>query len=475
MAILALSGPESSISKRLLEMEIGVVISVTPSDVFVSDCMGNIASGRNIKLDRVIKTDIPTLKTSLLKAYPLIDRWVSRGQSISTTLGELLEYTVALVQIIGNYQPKIAVLETGAPHHLFSYCLDVALNYCGVKIYYLYGNAYDSRCLLVEGIFKINRRVATDYTAELVFDELIADIQSDNNFVAGDSIESLSPMLHKQRAYALILFLRSKFITLVRKYVRSEASVNATKICLELPSITFPEVWRIFRSQGKYLKSLAASAREFPPEVVNSNDIVYVGHMLPEATSFPECIDYPDELDVLIDLKNRFPESSIYYREHPAIDLYAEFGHVHLQGLHKCLEFQNQLCRLGIVQIPHGIHLAEIRSSGCAFATKTGRVAVENSLLGLFTLVYGYPFYGVGLPLTLHASCFPEVGTLEDARNIATRTPHSTQDVRSYLLDRFTGSIVNPGISVKSDPSCRPLFEESLCKVIKELNGEALS
>ena len=465
-----MSRPDGSLAEALLKSDVSALICVTQGDVHLRTAAGTV-SGSAIALPGHIDIDIPAIKAELLKAYPLIDRWVGRKQSISTTLELMLEYTTALIQIIGNHPPRFAVLETGAPHHLFSYCLDAALKYLGVPAYYLYGNAFDGRCLVVNGNEKTTLVKVSDYSAQAVIDGYIDQVQRNATYVPEDSTKSLAPLLHNWRPYAVYLYLKQ---VAAKRYGRLKSAApdsHTSTISLRLPYVGLWELLGILNAHRQY-RRLMDSSGAFPASRIQAGDVVYVGHMVPEATSFPECPDYPGEIDVLIDLKNRFPDAKVFYREHPAIAIYAEFGHIHFQGLHKCPSFYQQLSRLGIEVISPGMHISKIRERGCLFATKTGRVAVENSVLGIPTLLYGFPFYGRDLPLTFHVRQLSARLAVQDIKALAAEVADPVAAVRSHLVTMFSGSIENPGIGLGSDASVRPRFEANLVRLVQRLGAE---
>lgn len=468
MRILIMSGPNCSLANALIKSGVSELVCVTDCDVSLRTDENLVTSGTAIELSVHLDIDIPAIRSQLLKAYPLIDRWVNKRQSISTTIELMLQYAVALVKIIGNYRPHYAILETGAPHHLFSYCLDTALRYLDIPIYYLYGNAFDGRCLVVNGNEKNAFVPVSDYSAEKVVDEYIRQVRSNAMYTPIDSSKSLTPTLHKSRLYAISLYLRGAIGRSLLKLKDRPKYGDGTKVSLALPNIGITDLLVILSSHKRYQKLLAASGA-FDESRIQEGDIVYVGHMVPEATSFPESPDYPGEIDVLIDLKNRFPAAKIFYREHPAIALYAEFGHIHLQGLHKCETFCRQLNQLGIIIIPPSMHISEIRQRNCLFATKTGRVAVENSVLGIPTLLYGFPFYGRDLPLAIHISEIPSNFTVQEIRISASLQADPATSVREHLVKVFSGSIDNPGIGLKTDQSVKRQFEASIIRLVNKL------
>jgi hypothetical protein len=470
MRVLIISEPSGALADALMKSGVSALVCVTQSDVHLRTAAGT-SSGSALDLPELIDIDLPEIKTQLLKAYPLIDRWVGRKQSISSTLELMLEYTTALIQIIGNHPPRFAVLETGAPHHLFTYCLDAALKYQSVPAYYLYGNAFDGRCLVVEGNEKTAFVKLTDYSAQANIDVYIEQVQRNATYVPADSSKSLAPFLHNWRPYAIYLYLKQVAAKKYDVFKSAPSDSHSSKISLRLPYVGLLELIGILNAHRQYRRLIDLNGA-FQASRIQADDIVYVGHMIPEATSFPECPDYPGEIDVLIDLKNRFPEAKIFYREHPAIALYAEFGHIHLQGLHKCPSFYRQLSRLGIDVIGPGMHLSKIRERGCLFATKTGRVAVENSMLGIPTLLYGFPFYGRNLPLAFHVNQLASKLSVQAIKTRAAKTSDSVEAVRAHLVDMFSGSIENPGIGLGSDEGVRPQFEASLVHLVQHLGAE---
>jgi hypothetical protein len=472
MRVLLISEPSGSLADALLKSGVSALVCVTQNDVHLRTAAGT-SSGSAIALPGLIDIDIPEIKAQLLKAYPLIDRWVGRKQSISSTLELMLEYTTALIQIIGNHPPRFAVLETGAPHHLFSYCLDVALKCLEIPVYYLYGNAFDGRCLVVKGNEKTACIKVSDYSARAVIDDYIDQVQRNATYIPEDSSKSLAPFLHNWRPYAVYLYLKQVAAKHYGRLKSVPSDSFSSTISLRLPYVGLIELIKILNEHRKY-RRLMDSSVVFQASRIQADDVVYVGHMLPEATSFPECPDYPGEIDILLDLKNRFPKSRIFYREHPAIAIYSEFGHIHLQGLHKNPNFYWQMHRLEIEVIPPSIHISKIRERGCIFATKTGRVAVENSVLGIPTLIYGFPFYGRQLPLTLNIADLENGMTPQRIKSQASTCKNPSQAVGSYLKVRFSGSIHNPGIGLGNSLDVRPAFEAEIIRLILSLlNSQA--
>ena len=471
MRVLIMSGPNGSLADAFLQSDVDALICVAQNNVHLRSAAGTV-SGRSIALSKHIEIDIPAIKAQLLKAYPLIDRWVDKKMSVSTVLELMLGYTTKLIRIIGNNLPDFAILETGAPHHLFSYCLDSALKYLNIPAYYLYGNAFDGRCLVVNGNEKKSLIKVSNYSAQSVVDEYIDQVRRDSDYIPADSTRSLKPILHSWRLYAIYLHIKQVAVKRLRRLKTLAPVSHELEVSLRLPRVGLWELLQILSAHRRY-RRLMDSNGEFQASRIQSGDIVYVGHMVPEATSFPECPDYPDEIDVLVDLKNRFPDAKVFYREHPAIALYAEFGHIHLQGLHKSPSFYQQLCDLGIEVIPPGMHISEIRARRCLFATKTGRVAVENSVLGIPTLLYGFPFYGRDLPLAFHVSQLSGQLTVQEIMTRAAEVPDPVTAVRSHLVAMFSGSIENPGIGLGSDESVRPKFEASLVQLVRYLGVES--
>lgn len=469
MIILIMSEPRGSLADKIFELDVDALLCVTPDNVHLRTPSSGIVSGEAIEAPNPINTDLPAIKEQLLKAYPLIDRWVSKKQSVSSTIELMLEYTSRLIRVISNHRPHCGVLETGAPHHLFSYCLDVALNYLRIPVYYLYGNAIDGRCTIVKGIEKISTVAVTDYSAANAVNDLISQVQREASYTPLDSLESLAPSWHAQPVSAIYLRLRQAASRCYRRFRNQvDRSLQADPINLCLPPITLWELFWIIKAHYEYLRLIRAQEK-FDTSQIESDDIVYVGHMMPEATSFPDSRDYPGEIDVLQDLKNRFPSSKIFYREHPAISIYSEFGHIHLQGLHKSPGFYQQLSRLGIELIEPSIHISELRETGCVFATKTGRVAIENSILGIPTIIYGFPFYGREMPFAIAIDKLDMVTDIHQLSLNMKLSGHPAQVVGEYLKNRFSGSVPNPGIGLIKKPEARPEFEEKVVQFISTL------
>ncbi len=450
--ILLLSDPFEPVADKLLEEEnIYKIIFVTPSNVYLRTKADEVRSGQDINVDSNCEINVSLLKKRILYGYPLIDRWMLNRRYMWQQITQLLEYTISLIKIIKTHKPNIAVLETGAPHHLFTYCLDLALEYTSTPKYYLYGNSVDSKCIVFENHIKTKVISTTKYKADRAVKDLIAEIKANTSYRPKDSIGSLAPKLHHNFIYPISLWITRRLAKFLHRGIgvidggKSDKSVRAIGLpnlqpkLIELISISF--------AQYRYLKAINTVAIENISEV-SGIDIVYVGHMVPEATSFPESFDYPEEIDVLLDLKHRFPDSKVFYREHPAIGLYSEFGHVHMQGIYKNIGFLKVLQDHQIQVVHPSVPMDLLRQRGCLFATKTGRVAIENSVLEHTTIIYGNPFYGTDLPFNISIRHLGNGCSVEKLKQTLKDSSHTQLAVQERLAARFSGAITNPGIGL---------------------------
>jgi len=439
---IVISDPKSDFTSAIRRAGVDCFICVRVDRIYTID-NDIITTIKSDELTTEISISIPDLRNDLLKMYPLIDRWVSNRVSISDTIEACLVYTCSLIKIIATNKNCFAILETGAPHHLFTYCLHTALKYLKIPTYYLYPNGIDQSLNIFRGIEKLDVEIEPqlDRTSSNNIQEYVSEVLSDTKFVPKDSSYVLKS---KSNRSSIPVFIQHTKVLINRALVRKKQ--HAADIYLELPELSLREVFNNLRKQKRYLKNIKAKTSNFDISQISSTDIVYVGHMLPEATSFPDSINYPGEIDVLLDLRNRFPNSIIFYKEHPAINVFSEVGHIHQQGLHKNTAFLKLMDTLNINFIPIDLHMSELRAVKCLFATKTGRVAIENSIKSSKTIIYGYPFYGINLPMTAHVSSlkrYDDVNELTEQIKIS-----SPEKVVEYLSNRFNYRIINPGIGI---------------------------
>lgn len=461
--ILITNEPDGDLANNLIEREKTRLVCVTQNDVYIRTA-DSIILGATLTISTQPLIDLPIIRSELSKAYPLIDRWVDNKVSISTALEQMMEYTTRLIGVIEQHGPDFAVLETGAPHHLFTYCLDTALKYLSISAFYLYGNAFDLRCIIFRENDKQEHAIVSDYSADSVVEEYVRHVEENIDYKPQDSINSLSSFLNRQPTYAAYIHLKQKLATYYQKHIKPSRNNNSLSIKLDLPTISFWHFLGLMQKQRAYQRLIKVSI-PFDTKTIKSTDVVFAGHMIPEATSFPECPDYPGEIDILLDLKCRFPDAQIFYREHPAISLFSEENHIHFQGLHKNPVFYKQLQSIGIKIISPSTSISEIRKTQCLFATKTGRIAIENSILGLPTLIYGFPFYGAGIPGAVNIRSLSEEKTVQEIKWLVRRNNKSSSSVKEHLTKMFSGSISNPGIGIKTN-SQNDLFIEDIIRFV---------
>ena len=139
-------------------------------------------------------------------------------------------------------------------------------------------------------------------------------------------------------------------------------------------------------------------------KIINSIDnpfLVIYAHHQPEASTAPEGGDFTSHIDLIIELRVKGYVNKIFYKEHPiescylSVDGSGKIFDITKAGLHKSPQYFKNLKFLNCELLPPNFRIDYNKKTLKSFVpvTITGSIALERSLLGLKTIVFGNPWY----------------------------------------------------------------------------------
>lgn len=151
------------------------------------------------------------------------------------------------------------------------------------------------------------------------------------------------------------------------------------------------------RKYIQYYRKLEIQKPEVKTQLEQPKLIIYA-HYQPEATTMPEGGDYISHIDVVLSLRLKGYKDKIYYKEHPASLMYLyemenKISDITRVGIHRYPEYLNTLRGIGCEFISQEFKINSYNSSNILPVTICGAIALERSLEGLRTIIFGQPWF----------------------------------------------------------------------------------
>ncbi|MBM4229345.1 MAG: hypothetical protein FJ184_01180 [Gammaproteobacteria bacterium] len=423
------------------------------------------------------------IRSRLYKWLPVIYRWTPIGSDVEQTLSRAILQISCLVNEIKMYNVHFVLYHTAVPHHYDSMKMSIACELADVTQIFLYPNVFDGGLLPViqrGGIpdRKICswKRGAKDYSMTL---------QSYvNKREKGETPSTSDPQTKRANWWKESMCIAVGYLILLRlRVIASRVRriiLGKNDNYLQLKDYSFVGHLFFLFSQFSYLRLYERSRLQRMPRFNLSDGkrqpikVLIAAHYQPEATSFPEGWDYFDHLDIAIKIRSLGYADEIYYKEHYGTRFLIErFVGLTRVGLCRSRQYLKNLQDLGCVFLrsdhPIPLHNEEYRN--VIPVTITGTIAIERSLLGLRTLVFGNPWYK-GLPGTIHINDIP---TLHDIPETWILPCESIAiEAKAFLESRLSFNTISnaTGIGVGSpgaDVASQELFKSECVDLVSRL------
>jgi len=203
--------------------------------------------------------------------------------------------------------------------------------------------------------------------------------------------------------------------------------------------------------------------------------LLVVAHFQPEATSFPEGGDLNNHIDIVVKLRTLGYTAPILYKEHiGSTHYFAPIVHQTRVGMCRSVFYYQKLEELGCIFVGPRVPIPRDPNMNERFVpvSITGTIALERSILGLRTIITGYPWYR-GLPGTMNLS---SIRSFENGE-LASKTPCPAISEESFaFLDAMLShkTILNaPGIGTTgvplNDPASLKTFQREFNCFLEQL------
>jgi hypothetical protein len=340
----------------------------------------------------------------LIKEYELI---LYRGLKIDLKYQIDLRMYAFLVILVCNYildkKFKYIIFHSGISHHMNFVIFEISAKLLGIPQIFLYNLYPSNRLLPLVQVRSIKERVplgleVSEYNHEKDVEELYKPI-----------INRTHSGIHHKPSKTFLSFAFFMIRTAIGDIVFRKRNLNYNSTLLYKQNVYYSKDLKIGINQIKALKYLQEKIRIDREELIKNfdliikqrhKDVVFFGHLQPEATSFPEAWENANLLDSIIKLREAGFKDTIYFKEHFASYTLAFsegiFGSKNPTrvGMFRSVDFYQQLeflnCKF-IDETDRSLYDAIMEKS--EVATLTGTVALERSFEGKKTIVMGYPWF----------------------------------------------------------------------------------
>jgi len=316
-----------------------------------------------------------------------------------------------------KFDCKIALFETAASHHLETLSFEIACDLIGIRKIFLSHTSFTGRLIPICQIGSYaNRSILDIELSDWSLDKQRMDLHS-NFWKSRTSLQNRQETWFVYFYFVLLgksLRTTLKLMWLLGKGVSYQTSINTTSQTLDskLADIFGYRVcdeYRIYRTQISALKFLKRSNRLSEKilakeSFINSDRQVFIlyANFQPESSSFPLGGTYTSHIDVVLRIREKFPDAQIFYIEHPHVNRLVVRGSGSRVGLARSIQYYKILQRLGCyILSSKSSYATDLKlSCGALHVTISGNIAIERALRGQITLIAGCPWFK-GLPGTI--------------------------------------------------------------------------
>jgi len=370
---------------------------------------------------------------------------------------------------------SFAIFETAGSHHFSTLSFEIACDLLKIKKVFLTHTAFTNRLIpmVQQGEYANRERMIgkfSDYELTAEFLNMDSERWKRRTSLVDRQEQSqlsfyisMTLKFFKKNAYRIL----SKMKNLEREFTLDDWIENQYGYTLiEEIFINFQQI-KALRFLRKLEKGSAESSNNGTEMFGKKSSIdlflVYASFQ-PEASSFPLGGFFTSHFKLIMSLRSKFPNSIIYYREHPHIKRRRLKYNGSRVGLHRSKLYYENLRRLGCIFLNNQSHLSLLSRPGIKLNVVSicVYVAIERALQGKNTFIAGTPWY-LGMPGTQ---------SLSDFLALAPCVPHQSEididSVRRWILNfHYQSSIAQPKWSYTLENVPTAEYERDLKNLIR--------
>lgn len=382
--------------------------------------------------------NIENIIPEIVECLPIISRWMGRGDQYQLLLREAYLEILYIISGLKILDIKNAIFQTGVVHHLSTLIFEKGCSFYGIKSIYTYPDLITSRFILFQQKVNIKDRKALNYSiSNFKSNDLVDDFI--NNKLLNKKPKNNSVVTKKQStlAYAICYILATFGKNSLNK-LRNRIPKKTNYFYQTYPFQNILQIIQQYKALKYYNQNLVNNNTLLSKN--NNKKLLIAAHFQPEATTFPEGWEMSNHIDIVIKLRRLGYNDDLLYKEHFASTTFVtNIVGLTRVGMYRSDVYYKQLLDLGCLFIDSSFILP-IDNTNYLPVTITGTIAVERSLLGLTTIVMGYPWYK-GLPGTIHID---EISSLENINDEWLKTNEKiAEEAKLFLNNLLSYSTLN--------------------------------
>ena len=344
--------------------------------------------------------NISDLRKSLNFWTPIIERWCGDLNQYQLIKDKIVFDVCAFASAIEKHDIKNVVFHTGVPHHIDSLIVSLACEVMSVNQIFLYSNVVDSSIIPLLQTGDISTRtVARHIKINNQNQEEVLKKFLDNIFQRKKPYDlNEIKKIYNSFIFSIFALIKQKIKYFLRIWFCS-LGLLSKKICPQRKAFddySFLSYFRMLYAQKKFIKIYKKKSTNTQIAQTNVVKLVIFSSLQPEASSFPEGLYSSSFIDICLALRSKGYKEKILYKEHKGnFAFYDPIVGVSRSGLFRNPEYLKMLQTLGCEFISESFSDFLNISSAKNYlpVTISGTIALERSLLGLRTLVFGHPWF----------------------------------------------------------------------------------
>lgn len=382
--------------------------------------------------------DIENIIPELVEWLPIWNRWIGRGDQYQLLLREANLEILHIISGLRILDIKNAIFQTGVTHHISTLIFEKSCKFYGIEPIFTYQDNITLRFILFQQKINVKDRKALNYpVSNFKSNDLVDDFINCKLLNKNPKNNIPDPKKQSTLIYA-IFYTLGRFGKDSLNKLRNRAIPRSKYFYQIYPFQNLSQIMQQYKALKFYNKNLVDSNKLLSKD--NKAKLLIAAHYQPEATTFPEGWEISNHIDIVIKLKKLGYSEDIFYKEHHASTNFVIpiVGFTRI-GMYRSETYYKQLLNLGCQFINSNFSLPTDNENYLP-VTITGTIAVERSLLGLTTIVVGYPWYK-GLPGTIHIN---EISSLESISEEWLKPNNNTaQEAKIFLNNLLSYSTLN--------------------------------
>ena len=384
--------------------------------------------------------------------WPTLCRWIENYSSLYDFKSLMRIYIGRAVARLTKNSIRAVIFPSGIPHHLDTVILSISCEIVQIKQFYIYAEGLTGGYFLICQPAGIQSRSIVEMNSGKCFDESLFKPLMDYQ---PPKWSSQVRNIRGNFLISLVFSLCKRLLISVRNLIteRNDTSVNLEQKFGIQGNRVLP-LLKSMLSQLKYIRKYNSLSKKEPyKKFVTEGKLTFViyGSYQPEATTAPEGGSNYNFIDIIAEIRNSFPNSTIIFKDHPGARQY--FLPIVLEtrvGYCRSTVFLDVLKTLDCKFVPFDGD-TDIQYLDAIFVAVNGTIALQRGLNGKKTVIFGYPSYK-NLPSVLSWTEFKMLSETSISE-FKKKSIKVEDDVKIFLTQNFLNNTINLDINLGRDGS----------------------